>query len=74
MNYFFVTCHISTKGQCSPNEFLNTFKPFDLIKLCLFYSSIFVMSITILSASISCKDILYSYNKNSLIFYVVNLL
>ncbi len=31
-------------GQGSPNEFENMYKPFDLIKVCLFYSNIFILN------------------------------
>jgi hypothetical protein len=61
------------KGQESPTEFRNTCKSFDLIKSCLFYDKIFIflfsyiISITTLKVSISCKDILNCYNKKLII-------
>jgi hypothetical protein len=30
------------KGQWSPNEFKKIIKPFDLVKLCMFYGNIFM--------------------------------
>jgi len=39
--FFFSNRSYLHNGQGSPNEFENMYKPFDLIKLCLFYSNIF---------------------------------
>jgi hypothetical protein len=51
-------------------------KPFDLIKLCLFYGNIFIfydlssftMSIVNLKVSISCNDIINSYNNKKFLY------
>ncbi len=39
---FFFSRSYLHNGQGSPNEFLKTCKPFNLIKLCLFYGNIFM--------------------------------
>jgi hypothetical protein len=38
-SFFFSRSYLHM-GQRSPNEFLKTYKPFDMNRLCLFYGSI----------------------------------
>jgi hypothetical protein len=39
---FFFSCSYFHKEEGSPNELKKIYKPFDFIKLCLFYDKIFI--------------------------------
>jgi hypothetical protein len=60
------------KGKIWWNDLKKTYKPFDLIKLCLFYGNICIFDLfcnvnNSFTGSISCKYIFNSYCRKSLI-------
>jgi hypothetical protein len=75
MDCFILISHICIKDKDHQMSLKRHTKPFDLMKLCLFYSNIFIfhdlssftMAITNLKVSISCNNIINSYNKKIVI-------